>query len=336
MKLRLIRLFIILSSFLLVLTVVILTMVAKKSSPSPTDRATLPTVKLPNLYQDTLPIKLEIDKKDVDIPQKAPTLTISTKPISKQSATKMATRLGFDFLPIEINDVMVGKKLFWKNELGFFSASLEIGEIYYGQHDLPKTPDKQLSDADILSTAESYLKTNFPNLSQNYKTSSIAFLALNENLEGGPVKVDQSKADYFNVELIPQQSELEIITLVPNSTPYFVSILPDGSVHSLRISSFKTSTTSEKEYKLKNFADITSSLNQASLVSIEGSFIPVSEIPSNSIQQITVTQISLAYLWEETNQATFLPVFLLKGPISITNINQEVKALLYLPALKNS
>ncbi|OGM10812.1 hypothetical protein A2Z22_02915 [Candidatus Woesebacteria bacterium RBG_16_34_12] len=334
-KIKLIkRLILILISLTVIFSIgIVIKNVYKEPEPQ-ISQEVVPTPGIPKLYEGTLPIKLEVSSKDVQIPTKASVLKIEANPINQELAIKIANNLGFKQLPTEINDVTVGKKLFWKNENSYLSITLDIGEIYYGLHFIPKTINKQLNDNNIIQIAQNYLNSNFPDFSESFKVSLVTPLKSTDNLQGSSVKTNKENADYFEVDLLPKDSVFEIITLVPNQSPYAVGVLPDGNIFYIRLTNIKTSGYSQ-EYELKDFEEIRRSLNEALLVNIEGSYLPVSEIQTSSIQEIVINEIKIAYLWESSKNTIFQPVFLLKGPIKIDELKDVSNAQLYLSAIKH-
>lgn len=309
--------------------------IPKDTAEDTSQPKTQPTPNIPYHYQGKIQTTLNVNEKDIDIPSKVSDLRIDPKSLSENESRQIAINFGFNFEPRIINDYHVGKKLFWKDDIQYLSITLSKGTISYGHHTLPSVDKKRLSDRKIMDIAEDFLKEVVPSLAKNFKSHSIKYLTIpTVGIERTIEETDKDNAQYYRVILTPQSSDYQLITIVPGSSLFSVSILPDGSIYKLSITNIETSSNTDIEYEIKSFDEIKSSINDAKLVSVTGAFIPVSELSTDLVRSVTVNKVTFAYFADKTNINNYSPVFLLEGPIEIIGYPQNLEAQLYIPAIK--
>ena len=322
--------FIIVAAILMALPFVI----KKAKQTKPTTVTPIPTPVIPSFYRTTLPITLDLDEKNVNLPQELPLISLIPSSISEEEAKQTAKNLGFSSEAKKIKSSLYGDRLFWNDKLSYLYISLEIGNVSYGHNDMPITKSVGLKDEDINKTAEDFLNNNFPYASASYKVSSIQFIKKPDTQGTDLIETDKSKASFYKVNLVPKNLNLEMITFSQKSSPYGIVVLPDGKILSVTLDKIGEIKESASKYSIKNYNDIKSEAKNASLVDIEGIFSPQEQLPASSIESIKINKVSVVYVFENNTSKNLIPVFLFEGVLTKNDKNQ-LQVRLFLPAIKS-
>lgn len=304
-----------------------------RSKPTTPPEAT-PKPSIPKKFQGSYKIELDLDKKDFKFPSEAPGLTLTTSQISDEKAKEIAKKLNFTQEPEILQDYFDGTVYFWRSDDATLLISIDIGKIKYSLHTISTTFNKQLTDDAIKSLAYDFLTTKFLIGSNEIKFSSLIFFKQQENIEGGLTETTKENASVYRVVFTPQAAEFELLTINPQNPPYSVDILTDGEIFQAEAVTLTNVSETTTKYKLLNFEEFQNSLNNAVLIGVTGAYVSLADIPSTAIKLIKVNDVKLAYLLDTPDTRIYSPVFLLRGSIEIKDYQKNLKAELYLPAIK--
>ena len=293
-----------------------------------------PKPQIPSYFKGILPIQLTITEKEFEFPSESPVLSFTVDSISKNEASEIAKKLGFEKEPGEFEDINEGIKYFWSDDKSSLVATPKTGKIKFNLSS-PKVPvvaNKQLTDSSITQIATDFLVNSAIVEREKIKLTSI--IPQKENFpSGGLETTTREKAKVFQVSFTYTITDYEILTIDPSAPLIFVQILPDGSVYSMEAVRLKNISKSQTLYELKSYEDLKSSLNEARLISLLNDYINISDLAPEDIKSINIDKIELVYLLDSYSSKELQPVFLLEGPAEVVGSTAN-KALLYLPAIK--
>lgn len=301
----------------------------EKTKPRPP----LPKPIIPDYIKEDLPITLSVTEDEFDFPSKVSLLTITPKPISENEVKKLGSNLNFIGDPKIFKDVREGNKYFWSDKTSFFIVTPKTNTIKYGTGEFPTAvTNKQLSDADIIRTAQEFLTGNSIISKDEVKATTIKFLRVN-SLTGGFEETSKEEAAAYQVNFTYQTSEYEILTLSPSEPLIYIQVLPDGSIFYAQVIKLGAVLQTEEKYNLKSYEDIANSLNEAVLVGLLNDYISIPDLTISDIKSLDISKISLVYLLDTPATKTLQPVYLLEGEARVpaTSVNYGQ---LYLPAIK--
>lgn len=293
-----------------------------------------PKPQIPSYFKGILPIQLIITEKEFEFPSESPVLSFTVDSISKNEASEIAKKLGFEKEPGEFEDINEGIKYFWSDDKSSLVATPKTGKIKFNLSS-PKVPvvaNKQLTDSSITQIATDFLVNSAIVEREKIKLTSI--IPQKENFpSGGLETTTREKAKVFQVSFTYTITDYEILTIDPSTPLIFVQILPDGLVYSMEAVRLKNISKSQTLYELKSYEDLKSSLNEARLISLLNDYINISDLAPEDIKSINIDKIELVYLLDSYSSKELQPVFLLEGPAEVVGSTAN-KALLYLPAIK--
>lgn len=299
-----------------------------RKAPSPPP----PRPQIPTFIPGKLPITLKLTEKDFDIPSQASTLSYALETITLEKAKDLAQNLGFTTEVAVFDDLNEGKKYYWTTDREFLIITPSIGKVKYGINatEVPSVENKNLTDNEIANIAEVFLK-NFLS-EKNLKNTLISPLRENSSSEGFS-QTTKPRADLFQANFTYDISSFEMLTIDPSFPLVFARVLPDGSVYSAEAVLFASLTESQTKFELKNFEDFSSSLSEASLITLTDDYLNISDLTIQNIKSVEIDKISLVYLLDQYSSKVLQPVFLLEGDVSVTGSSAN-RALLYMPAIK--
>lgn len=261
---------------------------------------------------------------------------VKLSPFTDSELSKISENLDFLSLPTEVNDIKNGKFLIWNNPKYSLFIYPQIRKIKYAPSTNPierinNTINKQLEDKEYLELATSFL-TNKINLDKNnLKFSNYLYLKPVEGYELYK-EVERVDSKIIQVNFYYSEAEYPIYTENAQDTQIYVQFTKDGTVLNSEISLYSEYKKAELEYRLKNFDEFNSKLNEAVLVNIDSSNVNLPDIKSDLITDIEINKIELVYLQENLTTEILQPVFLLRGILHLKdNINRS-DAVFYLPA----
>ena len=296
------------------------------------DTSSLPRPNIPKTYEGEPNLVVEIESNNFDFPKTLPVLNAIPSIISEEESIKIANNLGFNFEPVTVPDVIKGKKHRYSGSDYVLLITLESGLIDYERNlILGEVANKQLSDAQIIKTAEEFLTQNGLASSSEIKTLSVSYYE--ERGGQGLYQTTHESATFYQVNFTTSIADTPILTLNPQNSPFFVRVLPDGTILKAHIEKFGEIKEGEGVRKLKDYDELLTSQEEATLISLDSGNIYLPDIPKNSIKLITITEIELAYLKESSASQVLQPIFLLKGTADVSGFPDNIDAILYLPAI---
>ncbi|MDP3994386.1 MAG: hypothetical protein Q8P91_00960 [bacterium] len=312
----------------------------KQTSPVDTPLAPL-TPKIPDYIKQPLSIDmLEVDKNSFNFPLKLPLLKQEgLSPISETRIKSIADNLGFSSDPVFANDAVNGIVNIWNNKDNFLIITPKIRKIKFGpasnpQREIANALNKQLSEKDIVSSAENFLIDKIGLDKSSLVFANIVYLQMQTGLE---LFKETGKKDstIFQVNFSYSGSPYPILTLEPQSTVVYVQILKDGSVLNSEINLVNNFSAGLTEHKLKSYEEVAGSLDRAILVSLNDGNINLPDLKKDDLSKISINEIQLAYLLDTPLSEYLQPVFVLKGTASISGSGIPVNADFFLPAFSN-
>jgi len=284
-------------------------------------------------YKGKFMITLSVEKNEFTFPEKLPFLEFesSPSPLNESFARNVAAKLGFAGEPTKVEDSLDGTTYFWKSDKGTLFVYSRSQKIRGGFGSFTPGINKQLSDAAISATAQEFIINNGLLDKDFFQTGAIKFLGQFPGGEGFR-EITKEKAVLYQVSILPKTVNYELISLSSVEPVSYVQIKQDGSTYSFQISIFPALKNGATEYKLKDYDELESSLNEACLIELRRSTVLLSDLPVDLIQNIEVNKIEIAYLMEFSKATSFQPIYKLSGEAMLKDSNDKAVATLYLPA----
>ncbi len=295
----------------------------------------VPQPAIPKNLQGEVSITPKFTEVDFEFPTSAPLLTVGkASPLTEMEANEISQKLGFSGAADKVEDAFDGTTYFWNgpdNSLIVYSKSRKIE---YSINDISRSANKQLSDAAIIDIAKRFLSDKGLLTDNEYDFSFFTFMKESSDNEGISI-VSKASAQIYQVNFSPKVSDTKLLTLDPKVSPIYVWVLPDGRVAKASVIRLGTITKSETNYPLKSYQQVISSLNQATVVSLDDGNINLLNISAGDLKNIDISEIDLAYLLTSATADSLQPIYTLKGITKIEGITSGVNAYVYLPAIKN-
>ena len=301
-----------------------------KTTPTP---KTVSGPSIPNPIKGRVDYELLITEKEFDFPKEAPILKKDDLlPISQDEAKSIAKGLGFEDDPIIANDILEGETYIWNSDSALLTIWSKTRKIDYSLSRTPDSINKQLSDSTLLNTSQEFLANYFGLSSENLKFNNFTYWEKASGVSG-LIATKKGQANYYQLNFYPKTSEYVLLTLNPDKTPYYVWLLPDGTVYRVSITDPGNLIPTEDKYPLKSFADVQKSPQDAIVVSLDNGNIELTDVVQGSIQKISISKIQLAYLLDSFKSTFYQPVYLLTGTTNISGTKENIQVSLYLPAI---
>ncbi len=335
MKLKIKAVLIITLILISVVSVFYLFSLSKNTRRAPTIIPIKPT--LIQNYKGKFTIALSVDKSQFNFPEKLPFLEFesSISPLSESFARGAAGKLSFPDEPTKVEDSLDGTTYFWKSDKGTLFIYSESRKIRYGSGTFTPGINKQLSDVAISTTVREFIINNGPLDKDSFQTGDIRFLEKIPDGEGFR-ETTKERAVLYQVSVLPKTVDYELISPSSVEPASYFQIKQDGSIYSFQISIFPALKNGATEYKLKNYNELKSSLSEAYLIELRELTTLLSDLPVDSIQNIEVNKIEIAYLIESSKATSFQPVYKLSGETTLKDSVNKVMATFYLPAISEN
>ncbi len=292
-----------------------------------TEPIALPKPNISN-YLEEIPITSNIEQGSFDVPTSAPLMSVQRGSLSESKILEIAQKLGFGQNYKTGNDTRKGRVYVFTTETDSLVAFLSSGEITYTtRKDFP-AQNKQLSDTALTSTAKDFIENYF----SPANSLSFSFVTYLDSADEHSQIVERDLANIYKVNFSPVRSEYRLVQENPTSSGITAWLANDGEIFKVEYKHFETATLSSEKHPLKNYGEFLTTLNEASLVSLDDGNIFPNDLPKDTIQSITVNRVELAYL-QESGKVVYQPIFLLSG-VAETTDGDSLSATLYLPALK--
>lgn len=325
------KIMLIASGLTLIAIIYIAYSVLKRQTSQPVSQS-LHQPTIPQFFKGKTEIVSNLKADDFKFPTSLPLIrTRKDVEITDTDIQKIATNLNFTSQPKIITDVVYGKTYIYSNNQMSLVVYAKTGTINYSLNENNNVINKNLSDKDIIRTAQEFLEKEMLVSNQQLEFSSFVYLRTND--EGIDV-VSKQNAEFIQVNFDPKDTDIAVTTLDPISSPNFVWVKTDASIFKAQVTRLGTLTKTEEKYKLKTFDEVNSSLSTAKIVTLDNGNINLSTLPIDTITKTTITGISLAYL-ANTNSDLYQPIFILKGKSILKGLTGEVDSVYYLPALAN-
>lgn len=294
-----------------------------------------PKIEIKQQYKGKPTITLSFKKDSFNFPRKLPLLEIEKETKLDENLIKeIAKKLGFVTNFTVIDDPIDGKTYFWSNEENVLFVYSKSKTIRYSSKKKESYINKQLSGNDILALAQNFITKNNILEKDSFQLDNVTFLKKtqkNKEYEGGYQKTIKEEADLYQVDILPKDIHYKIIKTNSTETTSYIQMTPDGSVYSFQITliNLKKGIT---EYKIKNYEEFESKINESKIIELKGGFYLLSELEESFIQNINIENVEIAYLMDFPKNNYLIPVFKLSGKATIKASEQEAIATLYLPA----
>lgn len=285
-------------------------------------------------YAGKYSISLSIDENQTNLPKELPILeaNYTGSILTQEQATKIASNLGFLGDPTTIDDAIDGTTYFWKKDSLILFAYAKSGKMRYETGEFTPGVNKQLSDAEILDYAQQFITKTAIFTGSDFQLGKIKYLKMIPNGEGFQ-ETDKQNAVLFQIGILPKTTSYEFISTVSVDPTSFIQLKQDGSVYMLQVTPFPGVKEGTVKYKLKTYKEVSGLLNEAVLIELRGNAQLLSDMPSNLIENIKITDIKVAYLVESPNSTYYQPVYKLTGEATLSNSPDKYIATLYLPAI---
>jgi len=298
--------------------------------------SSLPQPNIHQEYKGNTELTLELSESEFDFPNNLPLLERqSTIEITPEDVTSLSLRLEFVDKPIISKDQIRGNIYIFNNNTNSLIVIPQIGNIKYtpnkqAESIIANAINKQLTDKNITNIAKDFLldKIEIPN--NNLTHVDTTFLTLNKTLESYQ-KTSKEAAVLYQVNFSPIYQKLPLVTLNPLNTPYTVQVMKDGAILNSEIVFPPTYKTTNTKHKIKNYNQLQDSLNEAYLVSLNDSNVNLPDLDENEVEEITITEVKLAYLLNDIDNQILQPIFVLEGTTA-----SDLNAILYLPAISSN
>ena len=292
--------------------------------------------KIPKYIEAGTVIESNINEPDFSFSKSLPVIQRSKgSPLGEEEAVSIAANLGFTSQPIITKDASEGTVYLWSRTNDNLVIYGRSRRIEYGLNQAPTNViNKQLSNDALIKISEDFIFKKFLSQSEKVVFSFFTFLK-SVGPPDGFYQSSKEEASIFQVNFSPIESDYKILILDPRSSPIYTWVVPDGTISKAIVSKGIRASFSEKEYPLKNYREFSDSLEKAVLVSLDDGNILLSVLPKRDVQKITVGEIEIVYLIDSPDSEVIQPVFLLKGKAKVQGYQNEVSALLYLPAIRN-
>lgn len=288
-------------------------------------------------YKGKFTTTLSVDKNQFNFPEKLPFLEFESppSPLDENFARSVAGKLSFSGEPTKVEDSLDGTTYFWKSDKGTLFIYSRSRKIRYGSGTFTPGINKQLSNAAISATVREFIINNGLLDKDSFQTGTIRFLEEFPDGEGFR-ETTKEKAVLYQVSILPKTVDYELISPSSVEPASYIQIKQGGSIYSFQISIFPALKNGATEYKLKNYNEVKSSLSEACLIELREFTAPLSDLPTDSIQNIEVNKIEIAYLIESSKSTSFQPVYKLSGEATLKDSGNKAMATLYLPAISEN
>lgn len=254
-------------------------------------------------------------------------------------AQQVARNLGFVEDPESYQDLSSGQNYIWRDNEHTLIIAPQVALINYdpSYRTFPKLSsvvNKQIKESEYKRLAINFISRLLGISEETIKAFNIEYLDLlpgNEFLS----TVDKETGRIIQVNLTLAESEYPVLTLGSTLSQVYVQLLKDGSIHKVEILYTQTLKPTSEQYKLLTSEQLLQNLDKATIVSINnGNYDPYDS--NNSIEKIKIQNVDIAYLLNAKDTGRADPVFVLEGNATVKSLNDEVKAILYLPAISSN
>lgn len=301
------------------------------------ENLSVPKTEIEKKYKDKITITLSLEEKDFNFPEKLPLLEIKNQTeLDENFAKKIANNLGFPDNFSKINDPIDGKTYFWNNDKATLFVYTKTRKIKYDSKDKILSVNKQIQKEEIPILAKNFLIEKEILNEDSFKIGEVKFLKESNKIEGYE-ETNKESATLYQVNILPKESNYEIITTDYTTNSSYIQIRTDGTIYALQITFLPLLSKTTSEYKIKNYNEVKESLDEAVLIEMKNnSYHILSDLPANFFKNTEINKIELAYLMEPNKSTYLTPVFKLLGKTSTNDLEKENEVVFYLPAISKT
>ncbi len=293
----------------------------------------LPAPSIPARYQGTVNFTMSIKEKDFKKPDNLPLFEISSTPFSNDYINNIAKKLGFAGDSYKIEDVFSGTTYYWKGDKATLFAYPKTRTLHYSVSNFIPGINIQLSDESIVSLAKQFFVDNgFISNGDDLTKSYIRYLKKSVNNEGFDDTTKES-ASLFRVGFSLKTIGYETVNSQYNDTNITIEIQNNGEIYSVQFIDLGSVKEGLTTYPLKGWEEINNSLSKAVLISLEGQQLALADLQKNSVRNVEIQNIKVAYLYEGKKATTMQPIYVLTGPAEVIGFSGKLTASFYLPAI---
>jgi len=287
--------------------------------------------KLVQDYKGDLSSSLKVPAGQFKTVNKLPLLVVARKVFTDVYLNGVASFVGFSEPAMKLDDSQEGLTYFWKNDGDTLFAYTKSSKIRYGSRGSIKTSGKKLSDENIKTIAEKFLVDSGLLTANNFSFDSTQYLKEDPSKKYF-VKSTDKDFSLYHLNILPMSLDYEIISATATENTNYIEITKDGGVHSFQLIVFDSVQKGPVEYPIKTYEEINSSIGSAVLIDLGGEETPFKYLPSDTIKNIDLDQIDIAYLLDSPTATVLQPVYKISGTATLSG-GGNVRAVLYLPAL---
>ncbi|KKR70762.1 MAG: hypothetical protein UU12_C0017G0013 [Candidatus Woesebacteria bacterium GW2011_GWA2_40_7b] len=324
------KLFIAVFVIVFVLSIAWLSRIYLKESPKKNPVVIPVEPKLVQNYKGDISSSLKIPVEQFKTVNKLPLLVVAKKVFTDTYLNRVASFVGFSEPVKKLNDSQEGLTYFWKKDSGTLFAYTKSSKIRYGSSESIKTSDKRFSDENIKTIAGKFLVDSGLLTANNFSFDSTQYLKEDPSKKYF-VKSTDKDFSLYHLNILPMSLDYEIISVTATENTNYIEITKDGGVHSFQLIVFDSVQKGPVEYPIKTYEEINSSIGSAVLIDLGGEETPFKYLPADTIKNIDLDQIDIAYLLDSPTATVLQPVYKISGTATLSG-GDNVRAVLYLPA----
>lgn len=304
-----------------------------KQTGAPKETSPLPVKpSIPNYLKGSINVNSSVARENFVFPEKLPLVLIEkTATLTEDQVLQTATKAGFlSKNYIVADDLTKGKTYIFREKGESLTVYTKEGGVVYVSGSTPSSSSVSISDENLISTAEVFLKEKFFSENEGLYFSSIYYLREEEE---GFSEVERSSANVFKVNFSPIDSKIKFVEINPLGSIISVWLDPLGQIIKSEVKKVSQARFSLEEVPIKSYDEFITTLYESIIVSLgDGSVFP-GDLPEGAVQNINIKNVEVVYFSGTGSENFFQPVFLLKGDAEVKSFGL-LPVTLYLPAIK--
>jgi hypothetical protein len=316
-------------SLLFVISVGIILFVTLREKPVTQNQLVVPP-DIPQYVEYTGPIGVEFSIDKFNFPNNLPLIKIGVlSPTSEGDAATYGEGLGFSKNYVSFDDSEFGKTFIWNEDGRSLIIYSRTGSITYSPNSINQSFSGELTQESVVEEAKTFITEN--KIADEDSLGISTLYGLSSDDEHSNI-VSFNQAQVYKVVFSPKIAGFEIVDLNPHNSLIAVWLDKEGKVIKTEVTKLGDLAKTDEVYPTKTYEEFTSSLNTASIISIDDGNILPQDIGSTDIADVTISDVSIAYLNIPSQDGYLKPIFVIQGGVNIKNNNYS--AVLYLPALR--
>lgn len=254
-------------------------------------------------------------------------------PFTENQAKTWAANLGFSGDVITTKDAIRGSVYLWSSDQAYLNVYTDSKIIEYALLDYNTSRvASPAANEEIIRVAKDFLVRNKFVTENQLALPNITFFGVSGSDSDKLSIVTKQAATIYQVNFSSTVDGVTLIPLDPINAPIYVWVLPNGTIAKAYISDLGTLTQTNERYPLKTYEEVVSQAASATIISLDDGFTSPETTSVENLGEITVEEISIAYLIDSQQAISYQPVYILKGKTVIKNTSGEVSVIMYLPA----